>query len=93
VSLLHKIMLENEQYIKQLKLQAKPTDFAELERKGIIKKDKGQWYIVPDFRALPDHAVAKIKKIEPATREVKQRVQFAKGIEFAATRLLKAARA
>lgn len=43
---------------------ATPIPFDDLERRGILAKDKGSWWRVLDWPALPRHVRAKAKAIK-----------------------------
>ena len=52
---------------------AKPIDFEQLIRDGVLEKD-GAWYKVLDFKNLPKHASRKLKTIETGPKGT--RVKF-----------------
>jgi hypothetical protein len=58
---------------EELRLVSTPIDFVGLERRGILVRDVGGWWRVPDLGALPGEAAHKIIKLECDSNGVRVR--------------------
>lgn len=68
--------LDAEEIILEIAKQAKPVDFAGLERRGIISK-AGEWYRVHDWSALPPHVTCKIYEVVNDSKGTKVKITSA----------------